>query len=135
MDCVSTSRLHHRHIKQIDTFGLGDALSALRITEPLGYIQMLSLVDSAAAVLTDSGGIQEETTVLGVPCVTLREQTERPITVEEGTNRLAPWPLSEEGIRQACDEALAQGRVAVGERSPEGWDGRAAERTVEALSR
>ena len=67
---------------------------ALRVTEPLGYIEMHSLVDSAAAVLTDSGGIQEVTTALGVPCVTLREQTERPITIEEGTNRLAAWPLT-----------------------------------------
>ncbi|MEX2374097.1 MAG: UDP-N-acetylglucosamine 2-epimerase, partial [Dehalococcoidia bacterium] len=72
---------------------------------------------------------------LGVPCVTLREQTERPITVSEGTNRLAPWPLSVDGIRSAYDEAAGEGRAGVGERSPEGWDGRAAERTVEALER
>lgn len=127
--------LHPRTRKQVDAFGLGDALAALRVTEPLGYIEMLSLLDSAAAVLTDSGGIQEETTALGVPCVTLREQTERPITVEEGTNRLAPWPLTVEGMHQASNAAVAQGRLAVGERSPEGWDGRAAERTVEALTR
>ena len=125
--------LHPRTRKQVDAFGLGEALSPLRVTDPLGYIQMLSLVDSAAAVLTDSGGVQEETTALGVPCVTLREQTERPITVEEGTNRLAPWPLTVDGIREAAHGAIAQGRAAVGERSPEGWDGRAAERAVEAL--
>lgn len=127
--------LHPRTRKQIEQFRLDEALSILHVTEPLGYVEMLSLVDSAAAVLTDSGGIQEETTTLGVPCVTLREQTERPITIEQGTNRLAPWPLTADGIRDTYDAAIAQGRVGVGERSPEGWDGQAAERTVEALAR
>jgi UDP-N-acetylglucosamine 2-epimerase (non-hydrolysing) len=73
--------------------------------------------------------------VLGVPCVTLREQTERPITVEQGTNRLAPWPLSVQGILGTFNAALAQGRADVGERAPEGWDGKAAERIVSALGR
>ncbi|MGH7446179.1 MAG: UDP-N-acetylglucosamine 2-epimerase, partial [Longimicrobiales bacterium] len=72
-------------------------------------------------------------TVLGVPCVTLREQTERPITVEQGTNRLAPWPLTVAGIIESFEEAAAQPRRAVGEDCPEGWDGRAAERLVSAL--
>lgn len=127
--------LHPRTGKQVETFGLGELLKPLRVTEPLGYIEMLSLTDAAAAVVTDSGGVQEETTALGVPCVTLREQTERPVTVEQGTNRLAPWPLTVKGIRESYDLAIAQGRVGVGARSPEGWDGRAAERAVEALSR
>ncbi len=96
---------------------------------------MLSLVDAAAVAITDSGGVQEETTALGVPCVTLREQTERPVTVTEGTNRLAPWPLTVDGIRASYAEAVAEGRAGVGARSPEGWDGHAAERAVEALSR
>ena len=73
------------------------------------FRRMLSLSDAAAVVLTDSGGLQEETTVLGVPCVTLREQTERPITVELGTNRLAPWPLTVNGIVDAYREARAAG--------------------------
>ncbi|MEP6492888.1 MAG: UDP-N-acetylglucosamine 2-epimerase (non-hydrolyzing) [bacterium] len=127
--------LHPRTRKQIESFGLLDLLTPLRITDPLGYIEMLSLVDSAAVVVTDSGGVQEETTALGVPCVTLREQTERPVTVEEGTNRLAPWPLTIDGIRHTYDAALARGRVGVGERSPDGWDGKAAERAVAALMR
>ena len=85
-------------------------------------------------MVTDSGGVQEETTALGVPCVTLREQTERPVTVEQGTNRLAPWPLTVDGILATYRDAIARGRVGVGERSPEGWDGRAAERAVAALT-
>ncbi len=127
--------LHPRTRKRIEEFGLDDSLSPLHVTEPLGYVEMLSLLDAAAAVLTDSGGIQEETTVLGVPCVTLREQTERPITIEQGTNRLAPWPLTVDGIRDTYAAAVAHGRAGVGERSPEGWDGRAAERAVEELQR
>jgi UDP-N-acetylglucosamine 2-epimerase (non-hydrolysing) len=95
---------------------------------------MLSLTASAAAVLTDSGGLQEETTALGVPCVTLREQTERPVTVTEGTNRLAPWPLSEDGVFAAFREAVATGRSPDAGRRPEGWDGRAAERVSRALA-
>lgn len=127
--------LHPRTKKQVEYFGITDALEPLHVTAPLPYLEALSLMDAAGAVVTDSGGVQEETTALGVPCVTLREQTERPITIEEGTNRLAPWPLTPGGIASSAEEALARGRVGVGERSPEGWDGRAAERAVEALMR
>ena len=125
--------LHPRTARQIATFDLTPFLAPLCITEPLGYMEMLSLMDSAAVVITDSGGVQEETTALGVPCVTLRETTERPITVAEGTNRLAPWPLTAHGIRDAVDEALLDGRGSRHARVPEGWDGRAAERAVHAL--
>ncbi|MDH3457836.1 MAG: UDP-N-acetylglucosamine 2-epimerase (non-hydrolyzing) [Gemmatimonadota bacterium] len=125
--------LHPRTRKNADDFGMAELLARLHATEPVGYTEMLSLTSSAAVVLTDSGGLQEETTVLGVPCVTLREQTERPITLSEGTNRMAPWPLTTVGVRTAFDEALSDGRVGVGERVPEGWDGRAAERVVAAL--
>jgi UDP-N-acetylglucosamine 2-epimerase (non-hydrolysing) len=82
-------------------------------------------------VLTDSGGLQEETTVLGVPCVTLREQTERPVTLTEGTNRLAPWPLTVSGIVSSYRAAVASGREP--QRVPDGWDGRAAARIIDAL--
>jgi UDP-N-acetylglucosamine 2-epimerase (non-hydrolysing) len=125
--------VHPRTKKQAQRFGLGRLLEPLTIVDPLGYREMLSLTAGAAVVLTDSGGLQEETTVLGVPCVTLREQTERPITIEQGTNRLAPWPLSVEGIVEAVGESLARGRVGVGTLTPEGWDGRAAERITEEL--
>ncbi|HEX8244858.1 MAG TPA: UDP-N-acetylglucosamine 2-epimerase (non-hydrolyzing), partial [Longimicrobium sp.] len=86
--------VHPRTRRNARAFGLSAQLGRLAVTEPLGYREMLGLVDGAAAVLTDSGGLQEETTALGVPCVTLREQTERPVTLSHGTNRLAPWPLA-----------------------------------------
>lgn len=126
--------IHPRTRKQTDALGLTDALQRLTVVEPCGYREMLSLVDGAAVVLTDSGGLQEETTVLGVPCVTLREQTERPITLTQGTNRLIPWPPDEAGIRASCRDALAEGRQPHGRYCPDGWDGRAADRVVEALT-
>ena len=122
--------IHPRTRKNAEALGLSAALGRLRVVEPLGYIEMLSLTSGAAVVLTDSGGLQEETTVLGVPCVTLREQTERPVTITDGTNRMAPWPLTAEGVFQAFQEALG---APITGRRPEGWDGRAAERVVLAL--
>ena len=101
-----------------------------RLTEPLGYLDFLKLTAQARIVLTDSGGVQEETTVLGVPCVTLRENTERPVTISEGTNFLAgTQPAS---VAEHVAKALAAptaGRV------PRFWDGRSAERIVEILER
>jgi UDP-N-acetylglucosamine 2-epimerase (non-hydrolysing) len=136
--CVAQSMpvvfpIHPRTRKNAEAFGLVRPLAALMAIEPLGYLDMLSLTDGAAVCLTDSGGLQEETTVLGVPCVTLREQTERPATITSGTNRLAPWPLTREGLLGAFEAARGQGRLAVGSRVPEGWDGRAAVRVREAL--
>ncbi len=126
--------VHPRTRLRVEEFGLGGPFARLTAVEPLGYTEMLSLLDGAAAVLTDSGGLQEETTALGVPCVTLREQTERPVTVTEGTNRLVPWPPTPQGVYDTFVEALASGRRAPGECCPEGWDGRAAERIVEAMA-
>jgi UDP-N-acetylglucosamine 2-epimerase (non-hydrolysing) len=123
--------MHPRTRGAVERFGLQPRLDALRVLEPIGYREMLSLVQGARAVLTDSGGLQEETTALGIPCVTLREQTERPITIEEGTNRLAPWPLTEAGVRASYEDAVRNRPDAF--EPPEGWDGRAAERIVEAL--
>ena len=125
--------LHPRTRKQVETFGLGPLLEPLRVVEPFGYIEMLSMTDAAAVAVTDSGGVQEETTVLGVPCITLRESTERPVTVAQGTNRLAPWPLTVAGIVSALEDGLRRGRMPVGACSPHGWDGRAAERAIAAL--
>ena len=125
--------IHPRTLKNARAFGLDAQLASLRVIEPVGYREMLSLTDGSAIVLTDSGGLQEETTVLGVPCVTLRAQTERPVTVTEGTNRLAPWPLTPEGIVGAARGAIATGRIGLGRREPEGWDGGAAARIVAAL--
>ena len=103
--------IHPRTRKRVAAFGLAHLLAPLRVIEPLGYREMLSLTDRAAVVITDSGGLQEETTVLGVPCVTVREQTERPITVEQGTNRLVPWPPTVAGVLAAVREALASSRT------------------------
>jgi UDP-N-acetylglucosamine 2-epimerase (non-hydrolysing) len=125
--------VHPRTKRNAETFGLTGMLDKLMSIEPLAYLDMLALNDGAAVVLTDSGGIQEETTALGVPCVTLREQTERPITVTEGTNRMAPWPLTKGGIMDSFQKAIAQGRLAPGAKCPEGWDGKAAVRIVDAL--
>jgi UDP-N-acetylglucosamine 2-epimerase (non-hydrolysing) len=124
--------VHPRTRKQIEAFGLQPLLERLVMLEPLGYREMLSLSDGAAAVLTDSGGLQEETTALGVPCITLREQTERPITITEGTNRMAPWPLDEAGIVESLRAALDAEHS--GGRRPEGWDGQAAGRVAQALA-
>jgi UDP-N-acetylglucosamine 2-epimerase (non-hydrolysing) len=103
----------------------------LQLVAPTGYRDMAQLLNGCAVVLTDSGGLQEESTALGVPCVTLREATERPITVSEGTNRLVPWPPTPAGIAATVDAARRRPRD-VGARIA-GWDGRAAERVVKAL--
>ena len=105
-------------------------LPGLILTEPLGYLDFLKLLSQARLVLTDSGGIQEETTVLGVPCLTLRNNTERPITVEQGTNRLVG--LDPDRITAAGLDVLSRpprpGRV------PDLWDGQAAKRIVDVLT-
>jgi UDP-N-acetylglucosamine 2-epimerase (non-hydrolysing) len=123
--------VHPRTRRRLEEFGLLARLDNPRIllTEPLGYIQFMNLVRTAMAVITDSGGVQEESTYLGIPCLTLRENTERPITVTEGSNRLVqPADLSER------IEAVVVGRWPTGRR-PALWDGRTAERCVAALRR
>jgi UDP-N-acetylglucosamine 2-epimerase (non-hydrolysing) len=101
----------------------------LRMVPPVGYIDFVCLLSRASLVLTDSGGIQEETTALGVPCLTLRENTERPVTVSEGTNRLVGQNPAK--IRDAICEALT-GKRKTGT-VPKFWDGHAAERIVQVL--
>ena len=110
----------------------GSAEPRLLLTEPLGYLDFLELMDGARLVLTDSGGIQEETTVLGVPCLTLRTTTERPVTVTEGTNRLVD-PYDKAAIVGAVDDVLAAPMPAAGHH-PELWDGHAAERIVAVIA-
>ena len=113
---------------------LDHLLEKLIVTEPLGYAEMVAMLNAAAATLTDSGGVQQETTVLGVPCVTMREHTEWPITLTRGTNRLVPWPPSVDGIVCAAHDAMGRGRLSIGALAPSGWDGRAAARILDALA-
>jgi UDP-N-acetylglucosamine 2-epimerase (non-hydrolysing) len=125
--------VHPRTRRNAERLGLTYQLGQMNSIEPVGYLEMLSLTDGARVMLTDSGGLQEETTALGVPCVTLREQTERPVTLTEGTNRMAPWPLTSHGILESFQESLAQPRRNPGETCPDGWDGKAAIRVVDRL--
>jgi UDP-N-acetylglucosamine 2-epimerase (non-hydrolysing) len=121
--------IHPRTRKRLEDFGLLTAITgtpAIRVTEPLSYIQFMNLVSHCAIAITDSGGVQEETTYLGVPCATLRENTERPITVTEGTNRL----LGPSDLVAAAKEVLA-GEWPKGRR-PALWDGHAATRGGES---
>jgi UDP-N-acetylglucosamine 2-epimerase (non-hydrolysing) len=104
-----------------------DALGAVRVLEPLPYHAMLDLVAGARLVITDSGGLQEETTALGIPCLTVRENTERPVTVTEGTNRLVPDPGELATLALTLRPNGGAGR-------PEGWDGKAAERVALTLA-
>ena len=110
----------------------GLACPQLHLIEPLGYLEFLGLMTRAAAVVTDSGGVQEETTFLGVPCVTVRTTTERPVTVSEGTNRLAD-PYDSAAVLSAIRDAVAQGPTVPAPQVPL-WDGHAGERAVEALA-
>ena len=120
--------VHPRTRSRLASHGIPVA-ETIRLVEPLGYLDFLKLQSSARLVLTDSGGIQEETTVLGVPCLTLRETTERPVTVTHGTNQLVP--LEQRAIVAAAREILG-GAVVTG-RIPELWDGGAAQRIVAIL--
>jgi UDP-N-acetylglucosamine 2-epimerase (non-hydrolysing) len=121
--------VHPRTRTRLETALSGKVPPGLLLTPPLGYVEFVSLMSAARLVLTDSGGIQEETTVLGVPCLTVRENTERPITIDEGTNRLVG--TDPDAVLRAAREALAAPRPAP--RVPPLWDGRAAERTIAIL--
>ena len=124
--------IHPRTEKRLREFGLLELLvkaAGIKTTEPLGYIQFMNLVSGARVAITDSGGIQEETTYLGIPCLTLRENTERPITVSEGSNRL----VKPESLQATAAEAIA-GRWQVSRR-PEYWDGHTADRCADSLHR
>jgi UDP-N-acetylglucosamine 2-epimerase (non-hydrolysing) len=123
---------HPRTVNRMREFGFLDEIErtpAIQIVEPLGYLEFLDLMIHARLVLTDSGGIQEETTILGIPCLTLRDNTERPVTITEGTNLLVG--SNPDRITAAVEEVLI-GQNKAGH-IPELWDGRAAERIVTIL--
>jgi UDP-N-acetylglucosamine 2-epimerase (non-hydrolysing) len=119
--------LHPSGRANLEAAGLTDS-DRIRIVEPMGYVAFLSVVAGARLVLTDSGGIQEETTVLDVPCLTIRPNTERPITISHGTNRL----VAPTEVVAAAREILAGPRRPGGPRPPL-WDGRAGERIAEVV--
>jgi len=134
--------VHPRTKKQLALLGLKETIRFHNIQErvdlsspgihgldPLGYLDFLSLMTRAKLVLTDSGGIQEETTVLGIPCLTLRDTTERPITIKEGTNILV-WNGTPQIIEEAFKILEGRGKKA---KIPEYWDGKTAERIVKIL--
>ncbi|HUX65300.1 non-hydrolyzing UDP-N-acetylglucosamine 2-epimerase [Sulfuricella sp.] len=123
--------MHPRTRTMIERSGLEEVLDVpeLLLLPPMGYLEMLGLMKDARAMLTDSGGIQEETTALGVPCITLRNNTERPITVEQGTNTIAGQ--DPERILAAFEDILHSGGKAG--RVPEFWDGQASTRIAEAI--
>ncbi|MFZ1545547.1 MAG: UDP-N-acetylglucosamine 2-epimerase, partial [Candidatus Nitrotoga sp.] len=120
--------MHPRTRDMIKKFGFNKMLDVPTVLQlpPMGYLEMLGLMKDARVVLTDSGGIQEETTALGIPCITLRDNTERPITVDEGTNTVAG--LDSAKILTIFDEVMLTGGKAG--RIPELWDGQASTRIV-----
>jgi len=123
--------VHPRTRHAAEAAGLGPLLDRLHVMPPVGYLAFLRLQAHARLVLTDSGGVQEETTVLGVPCLTFRDNTERPVTISHGTNRLIgtdPGNIERE-VRSALATPIAERRV------PPLWDGHAAERIADVLER
>jgi len=116
--------VHPRTTQRLNAAGI--SLGDVRVLPPVRYVEMLDLVDGAYAVVTDSGGLQEETTALGIPCFTVRKNTERPITVTEGTNRLVPNPAD-------LPAAVRDAQRPAHPKPPDGWDGHAGERVISAL--
>jgi UDP-N-acetylglucosamine 2-epimerase (non-hydrolysing) len=123
--------VHPRTRKMLD----GDTYPGVTLTDPVGYLDFLSLEADAGAVLTDSGGIQEETTYLGIPCFTLRDNTERPVTIRSGTNTLLGLePDRIEGIPDLLRADNGSGAETATPTRPDRWDGRAAQRVADVLA-
>jgi UDP-N-acetylglucosamine 2-epimerase (non-hydrolysing) len=122
--------MHPRTRKNMIAFGLQEKIANAKgmiITNPIGYHETIGFVDKSAFVLTDSGGLQEETTVLDIPCLTLRPNTERPVTITQGTNKLTSIDTLESDLEILFGGKHKKGRI------PELWDGHTAERIVEIL--
>jgi UDP-N-acetylglucosamine 2-epimerase (non-hydrolysing) len=130
-ECPLVFPAHPRTKKMLEQHRIHVPEGRLRIIEPVGYLEFVKLMVESRILFTDSGGIQEETTVLGIPCLTVRENTERPITVDVGTNRIVgtdPKRILAEGRRALSGKGLER-------RIPELWDGNAAERIVEIIDK
>ena len=126
--------IHPRSRKMLTNFGLDDRISSMKnlvLLDPIGYLDFMKLMQQAKLVLTDSGGIQEETTYLGIPCITLRENTERPVTIDVGTNIIVG---SDTDLVISEAKKVISGNSKPG-RIPELWDGKAAERIVSIIAR
>ncbi len=123
--------VHPRTRGKIDEFGLRSRIdsSDLRLIDPLGYLDFLALYSQANFVMTDSGGLQEETTYLGIPCLTIRENTERPVTIEMGTNQLIKDPANLEHAAFKLLDSRPRSSS-----TPPLWDGKAAVRICDALT-
>ncbi|MDI1243509.1 MAG: UDP-N-acetylglucosamine 2-epimerase, partial [bacterium] len=123
--------VHPRTRAKIEQYDLSHAidLSGLRLVDPLGYLDFLELYSQAKFVMTDSGGLQEETTSLGIPCLTIRENTERPVTIEIGTNQLVKDPIS---LKRAAFDLL-EATTPTSKNIPPLWDGKAAGRICDEL--
>ena len=119
--------VHPRGRAALEAAGLG-AHPRLHIAPPLGYLEFVALVRGARAVVTDSGGVQEETTLLRVPCLTLRPNTERPITVTSGSNRLVTRHELASAVLKACDDGPYAGEL------PPLWDGQAGPRIARVIT-
>ena len=121
--------VHPRTRKTLDALDLPLAPSRIRLLDPLGYIDFLALLRVARLAVTDSGGVQEETTYLGVPCLTVRPNTERPVTIEVGTNQLVDWRYDAltRAVREAAERPAGPHRV------PQQWDGATAERIADVM--
>lgn len=117
--------VHPRTRDRLDQWNIDTG--TIDVAEPAGYLDMIGLTDAAHAVITDSGGVQEETTALGVPCFTMRDTTERPITITSGTNRLVREPSDLPGLVRSAVRPATPPVI-------EGWDGLAGERVVDALA-
>lgn len=124
--------VHPRTQVRLERFGLKRKAANMKnliLTEPFGYLDFLSLEGNAKVVLTNSGGIQEETTILGVPCLTLRDETERPVTVKQGTNIITG--LNKDKVIKEFNK-IVSGRIKV-TKIPKYWDGKAAKRIIKIL--
>ena len=124
--------VHPRTKKSIMDFGFGKKLEGMKnfkIVKPLGYIDFLNLMNNAKFVITDSGGIQEETTILKIPCLTIRNETERPVTVTDGTNVIVG--INKDKILKETSKIL--NNIKKTGKTPSMWDGKAAQRIVKIL--